>query len=52
MLAIPEFGRLSALFPDAGLDEAMLGEVVGAAAALAEDVWPHSTAVRIKRDAF
>lgn len=38
MLAIPEFGRLSALFPDAGLDEAMLGEVVGAAAALAEDV--------------
>lgn len=38
MLALPEFARVQALFPDAGLDEAMLTEIVGAAAELSEGV--------------
>jgi alkylation response protein AidB-like acyl-CoA dehydrogenase len=38
ILALPEFARVQALFPQAGLDEAMLAEIVGGAADLAEGV--------------
>ena len=38
MLALPEFARVQALFPEAGLDEAMLLEIVGGAADIAEGV--------------
>ncbi|KPF52391.1 hypothetical protein IP65_16705 [Novosphingobium sp. AAP1] len=38
ILALPEFVRVQALFPDAGLDEAMLLDIIGAAGDLAEGV--------------
>ncbi|NMN02853.1 MULTISPECIES: acyl-CoA dehydrogenase family protein [unclassified Novosphingobium] len=38
ILALPEFARVQALFPDTGLDEATLAEIVGGAADLAEGV--------------
>lgn len=38
IMALPEFARICALHPEAGLDEAMLTEIVGSAGTLAHDV--------------
>jgi hypothetical protein len=38
IMALPEFARICALHPEAGLDEAMLTEIVGSAGTLAQDV--------------